>query len=92
MNGQNTAVVFTFLWSLAYGFVISIILYFIIRMSIPIVYNDTDTIGEFVSNTNNMVMFIGFASLFGVISHVYLTFSKCYTYGISDCKEERDKH
>jgi hypothetical protein len=81
MLGKPWAVLYSFLWSIAYGMIVSIILTLVLFMIIP-KKKVTD-----VSDLGNVAMIIAFASLAAAITQIWLVFGNAYQYGLVDCPE-----
>jgi uncharacterized protein with PQ loop repeat len=88
MIGKNTAVFYTFLWGLAYGFIVSIILCMLTLIMLPSVIS---SINDPSKSSTNLGMFnvLGVISFIASIGVIYLTYSKCYSYGLKDCENEK---
>ena len=79
MIGKASAVGYTFLWSIAYGFIVSIVLVLVLSFLIPetISLNDSDS----VARSSGMVIF---ATLAAAITQMWLVYGAAYGYGLSD--------
>jgi hypothetical protein len=88
MIGKNKAVLYTFLWSFAYGVIVSIILAMVMLVVLPsVIINPNDP--SKLSENLGILNFLGFTSFIASICVMYLTYSKCYEYGLKDCEDER---
>lgn len=81
MLGKPWAVLYSFLWGIAYGLMVSTILTLILYMIIP-KKKVTDE-----SDLENASMLIVFASLAAAITQIWLVFGNAYQYGLVDCPE-----
>lgn len=83
MLGKPWAVFYSFLWAIAYGMIISIILALVLFTIMPKI-ND-------VSDLSNAATLVGFASLVAFVAQVYLMYGTPYQYGLVDCPEAASK-
>lgn len=80
MLGKPAAIGYTFLWSIAYGFLISIVLTVIFMLALPENENSPDSL-------KNAGAIILVATLAATIAQIWLVFGTCYGYGLTDCPE-----
>lgn len=80
MLGKPSAIGYTFLWSIVYGFMISIILTLILMLYAPVSIKDREGLGNAIGITL-------FAVLISFIAQIWLVFGTAYDYGLVDCPE-----
>lgn len=86
MIGKNTAVFYTFLWGLAYGFIVSLIMALLALLILPAAMTNKNDPENFNINMG-VLNGLGFLSFLASLGVLYFTYSKCYKYGLEDCKK-----
>jgi hypothetical protein len=81
MLGKPAAIGYTFLWSIAYGIIVSIVLTLIMMLFLP-----SETSSD-IGDVKNSLTIIGLAGLAATIVQIWLVFGTAYNYGLVDCPE-----
>jgi uncharacterized membrane protein YhaH (DUF805 family) len=97
MNEKNKAIGKTFLWNIAFGIMISIILavistiaFSMLGVSVAANVAEGDTKGIMASGGSTMLI-LAVAYFAGFIAQFALTYGKCYDYGRDPCVADCDK-